>query len=104
MNKKLRPSFTHNDMHLRKEAVMSIIETNSKVYEPKSYDKAIANPIYGTRWRQAIEKEIHNLKIHHTWEYEELPEGRKTIRCKWVFRVKYNFNGSVERFKVCLVA
>ena len=40
---------------------MSIIETSSKVYEPKTYDEVIADPIHGTRWRQAIE-EIHNLR------------------------------------------
>ena len=82
LNKKLGPSFAHNDMHLRKEAAMSITETSSKVYEPKSYDEAIADPIHGTRWRQAIEEEIHNLEIYHTWEYEELPEDRKAIGCK----------------------
>ena len=77
---------------------MLIKETCSKVYKPKTYNEAIADLIHGTRWRQ------HNLQIHHTWEYEERPESRKAIGCKRLFRVKYNFNGSVERFKARLVA
>ena len=91
-------------MHLKKEATISIIETSSKIYKPKSYDKTIADPIYGTRWRQAIEEKIHNLEIYHTWKYEELLESRKVIEYKWVFRVKYNSNRNIKRFKACLVA
>ena len=50
LNKKLRPSFVHNDMHLRKKTAISIIKTNSKVYKLKIYDEAITNPIHSIRW------------------------------------------------------
>ena len=45
----LGSSFTYNNIHLKKEAAMSIVKTNSKIYVPKSYNKNIANPIYSTR-------------------------------------------------------
>ena len=51
LNKKLEPSFAHNDKLLRKEAAISIIETSSKVYKPKTYDKAIIDIIHSIRWR-----------------------------------------------------
>ena len=51
LNKKLGPSFAHNDIHLKKKATMLIIKTNSKVYEPKTYDEVITNLIHGTSWR-----------------------------------------------------
>lgn len=83
---------------------MSASKTSSKVYKPKSYDEAVADPIIGTHWRQAVEEELHNLRKHYTWSYERLPEGQKGIGCKWVFKVKYNPDGSIERYKARLVA
>jgi hypothetical protein len=33
-----------------------------------------------------------------------LPDGKKTVGCKWVFTMKYNSDGSIERYKARLVA
>ena len=34
---------------------------------------------------------------------ETLPPNKKAIGCKWVFRIKYHSNGTVERFTARLV-
>lgn len=39
--------------------------------------------------------------IHGTWYH--CPKVKKPISCKWVYKVKHNFDGSVERFKSKLV-
>ena len=44
------------------------------------------------------------MDSHQTWTYILLPEGRKAIGCKWVFKVKYHPDGSIERYKARLVA
>ena len=38
------------------------------------------------------------------WDLVDLPKERKPIGCKWVFKVKTNEEGEVERYKARLVA
>lgn len=40
---------------------------------------------------------------NNTWKLEELPKGRKAITNKWLFRRKFNPDGSVSRYKARLV-
>lgn len=49
-----------------KEIAMSITETCSKIYEPKSYNKTMNNPIYCQRWRETIENKLQNLENYQT--------------------------------------
>ena len=44
------------------------------------------------------------LEKHETWEIVNLPEGKTTVGCKWVFTVKFKSNGTLERYKARLVA
>lgn len=38
------------------------------------------------------------------WDLVNLPKGKKSVGCKWVFTVKVNPDGSVARLNVRLVA
>ena len=51
-----------------------------------------------------MEKEIGSLHDNNVWELVELPADRKAVGSKWVFKVKTNANGSIERYKARLVA
>ena len=74
-----------------------------EIDEPMTIDEALKGN-YATEWREAANSEYSALMENNTWELVELPKGRKKIGCKWVFRVKYDGNGEVERFKGRLVA
>ena len=39
-----------------------------------------------------------------TWDIVPLPVGRQAIGCKWVFRIKENADGSINRYKAGLIA
>ena len=51
-----------------------------------------------------MDKEIEALEATKTWVLTPLPPGKRPIRCKWVYRVKLNLDGIVDRYKVRLVA
>ena len=41
---------------------------------------------------------------NETWELVPPPEGKNIVGSRWVFKVKRNSDGNVERFKARLVA
>ncbi len=71
---------------------------------PKSYSIAVADPTYGPEWRAAVQEEIASLQANETWVEEKVPQGTNLVSTKWVFTVKLQVDGTVERFKARLVA
>ncbi|CAB4011149.1 Hypothetical predicted protein, partial [Paramuricea clavata] len=51
-----------------------------------------------------MEKEMESLKTNEVWNLVQLPENRKAVSSKWVFRVKTDADGTVETHKARLVA
>lgn len=68
--------------------------------EPKSVKLALQDP----KWFAAMQEEYGALERNKTWFLVPLPPNRKAIGRKWVFRVKENADGSVNKYKARLVA
>ncbi|CAN6485107.1 unnamed protein product [Victoria cruziana] len=68
--------------------------------EPSSYNKAKNDK----NWIDAINEELFALENNNTWEIVDLPPGKKSIGCRWIFKVKTKSDGTLERFKATLVA
>ena len=50
-----------------------------------------------------MEEEIRAIEKNETWVLQDLPFRKKPISCKWVYLVKSNSDGTVQRFKACLL-
>ncbi|KAH9698542.1 protein kinase domain-containing protein [Citrus sinensis] len=72
----------------------------SSVVIPKSVYEALNVP----EWKEAMLEEMRALEKNATWEKVDMPDGKTTVGCKWVFTMKYNSDGSLERYKARLVA
>lgn len=55
-------------------------------------------------WIKACEEEIQSIVKNGTWELVDLPRGAKAIGLKWVFKLKRNADGSINKYKARLVA
>ncbi|CAI7907228.1 unnamed protein product [Closterium sp. NIES-53] len=55
-------------------------------------------------WKKAMESKLKSIEEIGTWELVELPEGRKAITSKWLFKIKSDADGKIERYKSRLVA
>ena len=55
-------------------------------------------------WNEAMDEEMNALDDSGTWELTPLPNEKKAIGCKWVYKVKHNADGSISRYKARLVA
>ena len=56
------------------------------------------------KWMQALEAGYNSLVKSETWELVIPPNDACIVGSKWVFKVKRNANGEVDRYKARLVA
>ena len=73
------------------------------VQEPATREEALQSE-NAEDWRQAMDDEMASLHANNTWKLEQLPDGVTPMPCKWVFKVKQDAQGNIERFKARLVA
>ena len=72
----------------------------SSLVEHTFYYQAMSDP----KWQAAMVVEIVALEANNTWTLTLFPTSKKLIGCKWVYKIKYKADGSIERYKARLVA
>ena len=92
--------------------------TKNGIFKPKSYDATVVREdldllqqelaivkqaLSSLHWKKATEEEFTAFMKNSTWSPMPLPKDRKPIGCKWVFRVKRNLDGSIQKYKAKLV-
>ncbi|GJT21651.1 putative ribonuclease H-like domain-containing protein [Tanacetum coccineum] len=68
--------------------------------EPKKVIHALKDP----SWIEAMQEELLQFKLQEVWTLVDLPNGKRAIGSKWVFKNKKDERGIVIRNKARLVA
>lgn len=81
----------------RDYALMSNI---MNVEEPIDYEQAKQHE----PWINAMNDEYASIMKNQTWELVELPENKVPIGSKWLYKMKFKADGTIDKFKARLVA
>ena len=69
----------------------------SQETEPCNFKEAMAS-------EAAVNLELDTMELNRTWDIVTLPPWKNMVGYIWVFTIKYNSDGTIERFKGFLVA
>ncbi|KAL4385834.1 hypothetical protein GQ457_15G015760 [Hibiscus cannabinus] len=91
---------TDADEVIKTKSLTSVYERCNLVFaKPKFFDVAAKVP----EWIDALKSEISAIEKNGTWFLTDLPSGKHVIGVKWVYRTKFNPDGSIFKHKARLV-
>ncbi|KAG8497215.1 hypothetical protein CXB51_008460 [Gossypium anomalum] len=90
---------THSKAGIYKPKAYLIKATSSSSDTPTDIHEAMQN----ASWSAAVHSDLLALLQNNTWTLCLLPVNRRTIGCKWLFKVKRKADGTGERYKAWMV-
>ena len=70
--------------------------------EPMNYEEAMMSPD-SNKWLEAMKSEIGSMYENKVWTLVDLPDDRRPIENKWIFKKKTDADGNVTVYKARLV-
>ena len=69
-----------------------------KENDPITYGDAMTCD-QSSKWNEAMIDELISMEKNDVWELVKLENRCKLVGCKWVFKIKLDPNGNIERHK-----
>lgn len=57
----------------------------------------VTEALKDSKWMQAMIEELKSIKVNKTWSLVKLPQGKKAVDVKWIYKVNLNPKGEVTR-------
>lgn len=86
-----------------KRLIDEIHMARQEIKEPRTYEKAILSK-KKDEWIKAMNEKMQSLEKNGTWQLTNLPDDRKAVGSKWVYKIKGSNDGSIQNFKARVVA
>jgi len=98
---------TRRSLRVRRSAITDDYEVyNTEEYQmeddPTSFEEAMRSD-NSSKWLEAMKDEMKSMNVDKVWNLEIIPKGAKTVDCKWVYKIKLDSQGNIERYKARLV-
>ena len=74
----------------------------AEALNPSTVDEARSRPDW-EKWEMAIAAKLRSLDDTQMWRVVERPIGMNVVGCKWVFKIKQNAAGEIDKYKARLV-
>ena len=71
--------------------------------EPMNYEEAMMSPD-SVKWLEAMKSEMRSMYENKVWTLIDLPNDRRAIDIKWIFKRKMDTDSSVTIYKAIIVA
>ena len=91
---------TRSKSGIFKPKVSYTAQVDSRLTEPISYTTTSKYP----QWCSTMTEDFQALQKQGTWTLVPLTPTKNIVGCKWVYKLKYNSDGTLARYKARLVA
>ncbi|GAA0153680.1 hypothetical protein LIER_11856 [Lithospermum erythrorhizon] len=91
-------------IRLRDFVVHTIIDSSTPpTASPSPQHSSGFEAMLDSNWRDAMQTEIQAIEDNNTWTLKSLPQGKKALGGRWIYKVNHRSDGTIERFKARLV-
>ncbi|KAK1609635.1 hypothetical protein QYE76_033308 [Lolium multiflorum] len=78
-----------------------IVDNNDE--DPATYEEAMMSPD-SNKWQETMKSEMGSMYDNKVWTLVDLPDSRKAVENKWIFKRKTDADGNITVYKARLIA